>query len=198
MSRTLKYRAQGPDCQPSLQFANISLMDSDKARSDADSEGKDSTRPAADRLGPALRRAWVGYQLRLDVAMADKGFGERRFPNGQVLRFCSGQAGSTISAIGRELGITRQGAGKVVAHLGDRGYVSVADSPTSKREKSVMLTSRGVDYLQTQRAAARAIEDELRAALGNTGFTALRALLDVLDDGEKTRMSTYLRRSAAT
>ena len=171
-------------------------MDSDKVRSDADSE--DSTRPAADRLGPALRRAWVGYQLRLDVAMADAGFGERRFPNGQVLRFCSGQAGSTISAIGRELGITRQGAGKVVAHLRDRGYVSVADSPISKREKSVMLTSRGVDYLQTQRAAARAIEDELRAALGNTGFTALRALLDALDDGEKTRMSTYLRRSAAT
>jgi DNA-binding MarR family transcriptional regulator len=171
-------------------------MDSDKPRSDADSEGNDSTRSAADGMGPALRRAWVGYQLRLDAAMADAGFGERRFPDARVLRLCSGQAGSTISAIGRELGITRQGAGKVVTHLCDRGYLSVADSPTSKREKSVMLTSRGVDYLQTQRAAARAIEDELKAALGESCFSALRALLDALDDGERTRMSTYLRRSA--
>ena len=59
-----------------------------------------------------------------------------------------------------------------------------------------MLTCRGADYLQTQRAAARAIENELRAALSETGFSALRALLDSLDDGEMTRMSTYLRRSA--
>jgi DNA-binding MarR family transcriptional regulator len=173
-------------------------MVSDMPASDADTGGDDGARPGSKALGPALRQAWVGYQVRLDAAMADAGFGERRFPDGQALRLCSGQAGSTISAIGRELGITRQGASKVVAHLRDRGYVSVADSPTSKREKSVMLTSRGVDYLQTQRAAARAIEDELRAALGESGFSALRALLDALDDGEKTRMSTYLRRSAAT
>src|ERR1700722_3509056 len=82
-------------------------------------------------LGPALRRAWIGYQQRLDRAMADAGFDERRFPDGRVLRLCSEPAGSTISNIGRELGITRQGAGKVVSHLDDRGYVSVADSPTS-------------------------------------------------------------------
>ena len=55
--------------------------------------------------------------------MAETGFGERRFPDGRVLRVCAGEAGSTISAIGRELGITRQGASKVVAELRDRGYV---------------------------------------------------------------------------
>jgi DNA-binding MarR family transcriptional regulator len=117
-------------------------------------------------LGPALRRAWIGYQVRLDRAMADAGFGERRFPDGRVLRLCSGQSGSTISAIGRELGITRQGASKVVGHLRDRGYVVVADSATSGREKSVTLTAIGNDYLQAQRAAARAIENELAATLG--------------------------------
>ena len=130
--------------------------------------------------------------------MAEAGFGERRFPDGRVLRLCSGQVGSTISAIGRELGITRQGAGKVVGHLRDRGYVTVADSVTSRREKSVKLTSRGVDYLQAQRAAALAIEDELKAALGQTGFSALHALLDALDaldDEDTARMRTYLRRS---
>jgi DNA-binding MarR family transcriptional regulator len=173
-------------------------MGSDLPLSDASRGADDVSGSSSADLGPTLRRAWLGYQLRLDSAMASAGCGERRFPDGRVLRLCAGEPGSTISAIGRELGITRQGASKVVGHLRDRGYVTVADSATSRREKSVMLTSRGVDYLRTQRAAARAIEGELRAALGEAGFTALHALLDALDDGEMARMRAYLRRSAGT
>ena len=164
--------------------------------SDADARADDSTRPSSVGLGPALRRAWVGYQLRLEAALADAGFGDRRLPDGRVLRLCSSQAGSTISAIGRELGITRQGASKVVASLRDRGYVSVADSPTSKREKSAVLTSRGFDYLKAQRTAARAIEDELRTEIGELPFSGVFTLLDALDHGEPTRLRTYLQRSA--
>ena len=128
--------------------------------------------------------------------MAEAGFGERRFPDGRVLRVCSRQGGATISAIGRELGITRQGAGKVVAHLRDRGYVAIADSVTSGREKAVTVTGRGRDYLGAQRAAARAIENELRAALGEDGFTGLFSLLAALDRAGPERMRTYLRRSS--
>ncbi|MGO9856299.1 MAG: MarR family winged helix-turn-helix transcriptional regulator [Acidimicrobiales bacterium] len=171
-------------------------MTADQPLSYGDAGADDVARPSTG-LGPALRRAWLGYQIRLDTAMAEAGFGERRFPDGRVLRLCAVQAGSTVSAIGRELGITRQGASKVVRHLRDRGYVTVADSATSRREKSVMLTSRGVDYLRTQRAAARAIEEELRAVLGEAGFTALHALVDALDDAETARMRAYLRRSVA-
>ena len=161
---------------------------------DADTSSVQSTSVG---LGAALRRAWLGYQLRLDRAMADAGFGERGFPDGRVLRVCSNEAGSTISAIGRELGITRQGASKVVTHLFDLGYVVVADSTTSKREKSVVLTPRGVDYLAHQRAAARAIEDELRAGLGDAALSALGALLVSLDAGEEVRLRAYLRRSSS-
>lgn len=128
--------------------------------------------------------------------MADAGFGERGFPDGRVLRMCSGQAGATISAIGRELGITRQGASKVVGRLRDRDYVRVADSPTSRREKSVVLTTRGIHYLQVQRMTARAIEDKLRAEFGEEAFAGLFALLHALDTGKETRLGTYLRRSA--
>ena len=129
-----KYWASMPNCQPSLQFANISRVVSDVPPSDTDARA-DTVTPQSAGLGPALRRAWLGYQLRLDAAMADAGFGERRFPDGRVLRLCSGQAGSTISAIGRELGITRQGASKVVGQLRDRGYVAVADSADQQEGK---------------------------------------------------------------
>jgi DNA-binding MarR family transcriptional regulator len=148
-------------------------------------------------IGPALRRAWLGYQLRLDAAMAEAGFEDRQFPDGRVLRLCSGPAGSTISAIGRELGITRQGAGKVVGRLRDRGYVSIADSASSGREKSVTLTPRGAEYLGAQRHAARTIDSQLRAELGEAGLSALFRLLGALDQGEQVRLSTYLQRSAA-
>ncbi|MGA2306970.1 MAG: MarR family transcriptional regulator [Acidimicrobiales bacterium] len=161
---------------------------------DADADALSDPSPG---LGVALRRAWLGYQLRVDRAMAEAGFGERRFPDGRVLRMCSGEAGSTISAIGRELGITRQGASKVVTDLRDRGYVTVADSTTSKREKSVTVTPRGIDYLAHQRAAARTIEDELRAELGEAALSALRALLEALDAGEGLRLRAYLRRSSS-
>jgi DNA-binding MarR family transcriptional regulator len=147
-------------------------------------------------LGPALRRAWIGYQLRLDEAMAAAGFAERRFPDGRVLRLCATPAGATISAIGREIGITRQGATKVVTHLVDRGYVSVTDSASSGREKSVTLTPRGSDYLDAQRSATQRIEAELRTALGPAGFTALTTLLGALGgDGEQVRMRDYFGRN---
>lgn len=171
-------------------------MAPDRLRSQDDAEAEDVVRPPSNRLGPALRRAWIGYQIRVDAAMAEAGFGERRFPDGRALRLCADQGGSTISAIGRELGITRQGSSKVVRHLRDRGYVTVADSETSKREKVVMLTPRGDGYLEAQREAARAIESALEAELGEAGFSALGALLEVLDHGEPTRMREYLQRSA--
>jgi DNA-binding MarR family transcriptional regulator len=191
------------DCQLSLQFITISRMVPYRTPSHAGTAADDSTESSsvgtpAVGLGPALRRAWLGYQLRLDSAMADAGFPERRFPDGRVLRLCAAGAGSTISAIGRELGITRQGASKVVAHLRDRGFIEVGDSATSRREKSVILTSRGIDYLQAQRTAAREIEDQLRSALGETGFSSLLALLGALDQGEELRMRTSLRNSAGS
>jgi DNA-binding MarR family transcriptional regulator len=127
--------------------------------------------------------------------MADGGFGERKFPDGRVLRLCSEPTGSTISGIGRELGITRQGAGKVVGNLRDLGYVQVADSKTSAREKSVTITSRGAEYLAAQGRSARAIESQLHAELGDAGFSALKKLLAALSQGEQVRMRTYLSRS---
>jgi DNA-binding MarR family transcriptional regulator len=145
------------------------------------------------RLGGALRRAWVGYQQRLDDAMADAGFGERRFPDGRVLRMCASTPDMTTSQIGRELGITRQGASKVVTDLRDRGYVAIRPSSTSGREKIVEITPRAAEYLAAQRKAARVIEQRLRKEVGDDAFDALARLLDALGDDGDVRMRDYLR-----
>jgi len=146
------------------------------------------------RLGAALRLAWVGYQRRLDEEMAATGFANRGFPDGRVLRMCSGPDETTVSQIGRELGITRQGASKIVAGLRDRRYVTFSPSATDGREKIVKLTPRAVSYLTAQRKAARGIERRLRNDLGEQGFEALYQLLEALGGDGDVRLRDYLRK----
>ncbi len=144
------------------------------------------------KLGPALRHAWVGYQLRLDAEMAATGFA-RAFPDGRVLRICVRSPQATISDIGRELGITRQGASKIVAALLGRGYVTLTPSPADRREKIVGLTPHAVDYLAAQRQAVERIEAELEAQLGPEVLDSVYRLADALGGPDQPRMSDYLR-----
>jgi len=151
-------------------------------------------RPLA--LGGALRRAWVGYQQRLDQEMAAAGFPDRGFPDGRVLRLCARSDQVTASQIGRELGITRQGAGKIVADLRDRGYVTLGSSPGDSRQKVITLTTRARDYLAAQRAGARRIEQEVTERLGAEALEGLFALLEAFGgDEDQPRMRDYLRRA---
>lgn len=146
-------------------------------------------------LGPSLQRAWVGYQQRLDTAMSAAGFTDRQFPDGRVLRMCR-DAPTTISQIGRELGITRQGAHKIVASLRARRYVTVRTSSANRSEKVVALTPRAHEYLTARRKAARTIERRLRAEVGDDAFAALAQLLDALGEEDPPRLREYLRTKA--
>jgi DNA-binding MarR family transcriptional regulator len=144
-------------------------------------------------LGPALRRAWIGYQRRVDAAMADAGFDDRRFPEVRILRLCPRGADMTIAQISRELGITRQGAAKIVAELRDRGYVDVTPSPTDGREKIVTVTAKADAFLDAQQRAARRIEAQLSKEMGADAVDSLYRLLDALGDEDEPRLRTYLR-----
>jgi DNA-binding MarR family transcriptional regulator len=89
--------------------------------------------------------------------------------------------------------MTRQGAGKIVTSLRDRGYVTLTASATSGREKNVQLTERATDYLAARRNAARRIEQQLRDEIGADGVDSLHRLLGALGGGEQPRLSDYLR-----
>ena len=117
-------------------------------------------------VGSALRLALAGYRRGMDQLLADAGFPERRFPEGRVLRMCAETPDLTISDIGRALGITRQGASKIVAGLRQKGYVDVTPSATDGREKILTLTPRAETYLTALREARQAIETRLRDEIG--------------------------------
>jgi DNA-binding MarR family transcriptional regulator len=166
------------------------------ARSNKDKEGETrEPQPRQVGLGRALSQAWVGYRRRLDQELAAAGFDDRRFPDRRVLRICSSSTETTISQIGRELGITRQGASKIVASLRARSYVTLIPSATDGREKIVKLTPRATEYLAAQRKAARRIERQMRADVGAEGFDSLHRLLKALGGDEQPRMLDYLPKS---
>jgi DNA-binding MarR family transcriptional regulator len=149
-------------------------------------------------LGGGLRRAWIGYRRKLDEELDASGFGDHGFPDGRVLRICSTSSDTTISQIARELGITRQGASKIVAGLRDRRYVSLMPSKEDGREKIVQLTPRAADYLVAQRKAARKIERGLRAEFGAEALESLHEVLNFLGGDDQPRMRDYIRDTRAT
>ncbi len=148
------------------------------------------------RLGAALRGAWIGYQRLLEEEMAAAGFGDRGFPDGRVLRMCANSSEVTISQVGRELGMTRQGASKIVGALKDRRLITLRTSPADGREKLVILTPHGRSYLEAQRRSARSIERRLTAAVGKEAFDGLYALLEVLGGEAQPRLRDFLRTKA--
>ncbi len=181
------------ECQHGCQLLvclAVTEMRSGSAGGDAEEEARPAGRA---RLGGALLGAWLGYRRRMDEELAAAGFADRRFADGPVLRMCSDSDETTISQIGRGLGITRQGASKVVSGLRSRGYVTVTASATSGREKVVRLTPRAVDYLAARREAARTIERQLRAEVGSDGLQMLYSLLDHLGGGEQARPGARIR-----
>src|SRR5579875_3195358 len=144
-------------------------------------------------LGPALRQALIGYRHRLDEELRAAGFADRGFPDGRVLRICLNGSNVTVAHIGRELGITRQGAGKVVTSLRERGYVALSTSPDDAREKIVTLTDRATEFLAARRKAVRKIERQLRKEVGDEAFDALQRLTEALGPAEQPHLTDYLR-----
>ena len=138
-------------------------------------------------LGNALRRALASYRRQTDEALAAAGFADRRFPEGRVLLMCAAPGETTISDIGRRLGITRQGASKIVAALRERGYVVVTPSAGDGREKILTLTPRAVEFLLTIHRASGDIEARLREKIGAEGVEQLFRVLDMLAGGEAVR-----------
>jgi DNA-binding MarR family transcriptional regulator len=148
-------------------------------------------------LGPLLFRAAAGYRRRIDERLAAAGFADQRFPDGLILRLCRRDEEVTISQIGRELSMTRQGASKLVAGMSERGYVTVERSSLDAREKVVRPTPRARARLDAARQARRELDAEVRAELGDEAISALHALIALLSGPEPIDLAELWRESRA-
>ena len=85
-----------------------------------------------------------------------------------------------ITELADKLGMTVQGASKLVAELERHGYVDRRVDPGDRRNRIVALTARGWAGIEAGRAARAAVTAELRAALGEPAADTLVGALQRL------------------
>ncbi|GAA3853480.1 hypothetical protein GCM10022243_18890 [Saccharothrix violaceirubra] len=115
--------------------------------------------------------------------MAAAGHHEVRTIHGYVFRHLL-DGPIRITDLADLLGMTAQGASKVVADMERAGYASRSPDPHDSRVRLVSLTRRGHEAVRISRRARADVTGELLATLGPEGdklITALRRLSDHTD-----------------
>jgi DNA-binding MarR family transcriptional regulator len=88
----------------------------------------------------------------------------------------------TVGELAELLGVTQQGASKIVGELEQLGYVERRPDETDKRVRRIALTRRGARIVERGRAARVALEVKLLEQVGQkTLDEARRALVALLD-----------------
>ncbi|CAM4419646.1 MarR family protein [Mycobacterium basiliense] len=136
-------------------------------------------------LGQGLRVAWWSYVHRVDTEMEAAGFERRRFSMNYVFALYALPGPMTISQMGRQFGVSRQAASKLVAELRDRGYVQTTPSATDQREKVVELTPKAIEYVTVRQRAAADLDRVIHERVGAEGARELYRILDIV--GEAAR-----------
>jgi DNA-binding MarR family transcriptional regulator len=80
------------------------------------------------------------------------------------------------------LGLTRQGARKVVSGLVERGYARVTSSTVDSRRRMVELTPRGRQYLRAVVQTLGALNDEVVAKVDEEQLSAAYSVLEFIRD----------------
>ncbi|MGI8857690.1 MAG: MarR family winged helix-turn-helix transcriptional regulator [Thermomicrobiales bacterium] len=107
------------------------------------------------------------------------GFGDVRPAHGYVFQHLI--AGPVrITELARKLGMTAQGASKLVIELERLGYVIRRGDPSDQRNRLVSLTERGWAVIEAGRAARADINAELRGLLGDPAADQLLITLQYL------------------
>ncbi|WP_199443788.1 MarR family winged helix-turn-helix transcriptional regulator [Umezawaea beigongshangensis] len=86
-----------------------------------------------------------------------------------------------VSDLADLLGMTAQGASKVVAEMERTGYVARRPDPQDSRARLVEMTPRGHEAVDAGRAARAAVTAELSADLGPDGDTVIASLRDLAE-----------------
>lgn len=111
--------------------------------------------------------------------MAEAGFGDVRPSHGYVFQHLLVRP-MRISELAQRLGMTPQGASKMVIELESLGYVHRQQDATDQRSRYVALTERGLAAIEAGRRARAALTAELRAELGAESADQLLASLQRL------------------
>jgi DNA-binding MarR family transcriptional regulator len=124
------------------------------------------------------RERWIRAMAQRLGAL---GFEDYRRSDPLVLRSLrSGEV--SLGSLTEIIGLTRQGARKVVSGLVDRGYARVTSSTSDSRRRMVALTPRGREYLAAVVATLRALNDEIVDGVDAGQLSAAYSVLEHVRD----------------
>lgn len=127
-------------------------------------------------FGVLLGQAYQAFVQDMHAELAARGHRVLGASYGYVLRSLA-ETALTASQLGERLGITAQGAAKVVDEMVKHGYVERRADPADKRAKLLHLSDRGRDMLDTVRAVHAEYERALIEKVGADQVATVRAVL---------------------
>ncbi|MFF0632961.1 MarR family winged helix-turn-helix transcriptional regulator [Nocardia sp. NPDC004151] len=127
-------------------------------------------------FGVLLGQAYQSFVQQLHAHLAEHGHVILGASYGYVLRALA-ESPCTASQLGEQLGITAQGAAKVVDEMVRHGYVERRPDPIDKRAKRLHLSPRGDDMLRIVREFHTDYERRLAGRIGAEQVATTRAAL---------------------
>jgi len=124
------------------------------------------------------RERWI---RAMSQRLSALGFEDYRRSDPLVLR--SLRTGEVpLGSLSATLGLTRQGARKVVSGLVERDYARVTSSTVDTRRRMVALTPRGREYLAAVVTTLRALNDVVVGGVDADQLDAAYAVLEFVKD----------------
>jgi DNA-binding MarR family transcriptional regulator len=127
-------------------------------------------------IGILLTVALAAFKEGLHRHLAKAGYEDLGPGYGFVFRTL-GQRSHSLAELAVQLGMTPQGALKIIAEMIDRGYVERRDDADDLRVRQLHLTTRGKAALKEARKYHAGAERTLVAEFGAKPVAATRALL---------------------
>ena len=110
------------------------------------------------------------------AALADAGFTDLSIAQGRIAARI-GPAGTRVTDLAEQAGVTKQTAGYLVDQLERAGYVRRVPDPTDARARLVQIADRGLAVREIARATEAVVEAEWAAHLGPRVTEQLRRAL---------------------
>jgi len=143
-------------------------------------------------LGILLALAYQEFVRELRETHAREGFDDTGRSDGYVFRALAARP-MTVSDLATRLGISKQGAGQIIADMEHRGYVERRPDPADGRARLLFLTERGNAALAAARRFHRQYERRLVRTQGPEAVTTLRKALEAMAGGAEQTIDPQLR-----
>jgi DNA-binding MarR family transcriptional regulator len=144
-------------------------------------------------FGILVGLAYHSFVEELHAEFARRGFPITGASVGVMLRTLD-QGAFNATQLGEKLGITTQGAAKVIDEMVAVGYVERRPDPADKRAKTLHLAERGKEALGLARGFHHEYEQRLTEQFGPEKMTALREILDhMINSPESTDYAKLYR-----